>query len=413
MNRGSSLAGRTAPTSARQTSLRAANLALVLTTVLRNPAGVSRASIASATGMTRATASRLVDELVAGGILAELPRAAAPSRGRPATPIIAASRLIALGLQVDTNRLTARAITLSGEIAGERSEIGDWRNSRPAACLARLGELSTELITALTDDVRIVGVGLALPGVVRADTATLMTAPNLGWPEVRPEEFIAAGARAGLSVRVGNEADLAARATAEYAPGRPGAVRDFFYVSGDTGIGGAAVIGGKVMAGPYGGSGEIGHVTVDPGGGACACGSTGCLELYAGRQALVAAAGLPTGTGIAELAAHAVAGNAAVLHSLERAAWALGIALAAAINILGIPVIVLGGHLAALADFLLPPLISHLHSRVVAARWIAPRVEVARPDTAPGATGAAYLALEELIHDPAGWIPERATDGTA
>ncbi|MEU6587358.1 hypothetical protein [Nocardia sp. NPDC046763] len=76
--------------------------------------------------------------------------------------------------------MTARAITLSGDIAGERSEIGDWRNIRPATCSARLGELSTELITARAEDVRVVGVGLALPGIVRADTATLMTAPNLG-----------------------------------------------------------------------------------------------------------------------------------------------------------------------------------------------------------------------------------------
>ena len=96
----------------------------------------------------------------------------------------------------------------------------------------------------------------------------------------------------GLVPRIGNEADLAARTVAESAPGRPGDLSDFIYLSGEIGIGGAVVVDGRGMAGRHGWAGEIGHVSVDPDGPACPCGSTGCLERYAGKDAILSAAGL-------------------------------------------------------------------------------------------------------------------------
>jgi predicted NBD/HSP70 family sugar kinase len=80
----------------------------------------------------------------------------------------------------------------------------------------------------------------------------------------------------GVDVWVGNEADLAAGAVAEIAPGRAGRLADFLYVSGGSGVGGAVVVDGEVHTGSRGWAGEIGHVCVDPAGPACGCGSTGC-----------------------------------------------------------------------------------------------------------------------------------------
>ncbi|MBW8486740.1 ROK family protein [Actinomadura parmotrematis] len=391
-------------TGARQSSLREANLALVVRTVLAAPAPPTRAGVAAATRMTRATASRLVDELIAGGVLDELDRPEASGRGRPARPLSGGRRLAALGLEVNVTHLAGRAVSLGGHVLAERVEPGDFHDSDPAATLARLDALAAGLLARLPGGTRVVGAGLALPGITDAASGTLLLAPNLGWSELRPADHLPLAARQGPPLRIGNEADLAARAAAETAPGRPGPLPDFLYLSGDSGLGGAAVLDGAVLGGRHGRAGEIGHVCVDPDGPPCRCGSTGCLERYAGLDALLAAAGLGPDRTVADLAAAVRAGDPAARRAVDRAAGALGVALAGAINILDIPTVLLGGHLAEIADLLIPPLRQRLDRRVLSARWTAPTVQAHTGPPAPAATGAALLRLAEVVDRPVHWL---------
>jgi len=247
----------------------------------------------------------------------------------------------------------------------------------------------------------VVGAGLALPGIVDVEDGRLLSAPNLGWEGVAPGAALET-ALGGLPLRIGNEADLAAHAYAHPAPGRDSQPQDFVYLSGEVGIGGAVVVDGEVMTGRHGWAGEIGHVCVDPDGPPCRCGSTGCLEQYAGRLAMLDAAGLDASTTPSELAERAHAGDKEARAATQSAARALGVALAGVVNVLDIPTVVLGGHLAQVGDLLTPDVEEILGRRVLSARWISPRVVIASDDPAPGATGAALLALDELVRDPAG-----------
>ncbi|MGY1683102.1 ROK family protein [Geodermatophilus sp. SYSU D01176] len=388
-------------TRARQSTLRSSNLALVLRTVCAADGPLSRADVAVRTGTTRATAARLVDELVAGGLLDEGERLALPRRGRPATPLLPGARIGALGLQVDAGLLAARVLDLRGRVVAERVEEDDLVGSDPVRTLGRLGALTTGLVAGLPAGLRLAGAGLALPGLVDGDL--LLRAPNLGWSDLAAVDLLGAHLPDGLRPVLGNEADLAARTVAETAPGRPGPLRDFLYVSGQIGIGGAAVLGGRVVTGSAGWAGEVGHVCVDPEGPACRCGSTGCLEQYAGRHALLAAAGLPLDTPPAEVVARASAGDADVRRALDAAARALGVALAGVVNVLDLPAVVLGGHLAALAGPLRPRLEELLGRRVLSARWRRPVVAAVPGTPAAGATGAALRALGDVLADPVRW----------
>ncbi|WP_270888813.1 ROK family protein [Pedococcus sp. 5OH_020] len=392
-------------TSARQSSLRESNLGLVVRTVYASPTALSRAGVAGRTSLTRSTVSRLVDDLVAGGVLAELGQAEATGRGRPATPLVPGAGLAALGLQVNATYLAARVVDLRGTVVAERVEYADLVSSEPAPTLTRLAALSTQALKEVPGDVRLVGAGLALPGIVSADTGRLLLAPNLGWADVRPADLVRRAAIAGLTLNVGNEADLAARTVAEMAPGRPSSLRDFVYLSGEIGIGGAAIVDGQVMQGRHGWAGEIGHVCVDPDGPVCPCGATGCLEQYAGRRALLAAAGLPPGSTPAELRDAARSGGRRAERAVSRAVKALGIALAGVVNVLDIPDIVLGGDLGQIADVLAPGLEVQLRSRTLSARWVSPTIHTASDDPAPGATGAALRELSAVLAHPAAWLP--------
>jgi predicted NBD/HSP70 family sugar kinase len=399
---------------ARQSTLRESNLSLVARTVCASATPISRAGVAARTAMTRSTVSRLVDELVGAGVLAELEPATVTGPGRPATPLVPGTALVALGLQVNASYLAARLVDLRGRVVAERVEYDDLVGCEPEPTLARLASMGRQVL-AEVGDARLVGSGLALPGIVSSGSGRLLRAPNLGWSDLAPAELLQ-DATGGTPLRVGNEADLAALTVAQVAPGRPGPLADFVYLSGEIGIGGAAVVDGRVMTGRHGWAGEVGHVCVDPDGPACRCGSTGCLEQYAGRQALLAAAGLPAGTSSEELARRARSGPGPARDAMAAAARALGIALAGVVNVLDIPAIVLGGHLGQVADLLRPDLERQLARRVLSARWVTPTIESADGDPAPGATGAALHELSAVLDDPARWIgghDEAATSGQA
>jgi len=361
----------------RQASLRDRNLRLVLATVLAATGPPSRASVAAATGLTRSTVSRLADELVAGGLLDELERSAVAGRGRPGTPLVAGSGVAALGMQVNPGLLAARVVDLRGRVIAEELVVGDLSGSDPGKTLLRVGTLARGVIRAAPSDVRLVACGLAVPGIV-AEDGRVLSAPNLSWSDVAVKRLLPRRRLGGLDLHVANEAELAARTVAETAPGRPGPFSHFFYVSGEVGIGGAAVVDGRVFGGRHGWAGEVGHVTVEADGPPCSCGSRGCLEQYAGQRATA--------------------------RDVERAGWALGVALADVVNLLDIPTIVLGGHLAREADALRPSLLRELDLRVLSSRWRAPSVQVADDDPAAGATGAAYQALDGVLEEPHRWL---------
>jgi predicted NBD/HSP70 family sugar kinase len=390
----------------RQANLRHANLALVARTVLAADEPPSRADVAASTSLTRSTVSRLVDELIAGGVLEEVESVVGgPGRpGRPATPLrAAAGHFAALGLQVGVGHLAARLVDLAGTVVAEQLVVADLAGSTPGPTLRRLRTLATRVLTAAPSGVRVIGAGLALPGIVDVASGRLLSAPNLGWEDVTPATSLA-GTLAGLGLRVGNEADLAAYAFAQPAPGRWREPSDFVYLSGEVGVGGAVVVDGAVMTGRHGWAGEIGHVCVDPDGPPCRCGSTGCLERYAGRLAMLSAAGLDAATPPSELAERAGGGEEKAVAAVRSAARALGIALSGVINVLDIPTVVLGGHLARVGDLLVPEVERLLGRRVLSAHWVEPHILVAPDDPAAGATGAALLELQRVVTDPVGFL---------
>ncbi len=379
------------------------NLARVLAAVLAADSPPTRADVAGLTATTRATASRLVDELVGGDVLDEVAVERPRRPGRPGTPLVAGHRIAALGLQVDVDRMTAVVVDLAGTVRARRTLTADHRGSEPGPVLDRLGGLAREAL-ADAGDLTVVGSGVALPGIV-ADGGVLLRAPNLGWSDV-PVAALLPTLPGSAPPTVGNEADLAAVTVSFTAPGRPGRYGDFVYVSGSTGIGGSLVLDGHALRGRHGWAGEVGHVTVDADGPPCACGSTGCLELYAGARALALAAGLDPDARTGAVAERARSGEPAAVAAVEQAARAIGIALAAVVNVIDVPVIVLGGHLREIGDLLRPTLESTLRERVLSAGWVTPEVRLADEQPAAAAHGAAVVELHRLVGDPARWLAD-------
>ena len=387
----------------RQDTLRRHNLGLVLREVLEAPIPPSRADVAVRTGLTRATVSALVDRLIAAGMLTELPPVTSRRAGRPAVPLVAAGgTFAAIGLEINVSYLGGRAVDLSGQTLTERLEVHDFHQSSPSQALDLLASIAGEMLEDVTaSGVCVLGAGIALPGIVDRESGTLRLAPNLGWRDVELADVLTRSPFASLDVvELGNEANLAAWSEARAHPEpRP----SFLYVSGEVGIGGGLVYDGQVFQGRRGWSGELGHTTIKPDGPNCPCGSRGCLERYAGRDAVMAAAGLDPLTPVEGLLARLGDGRVRARRAVDRAGWALGGALANAVNLVDIDEVVLGGFYAPLTEWLTPAVAEQLQLRVLSATWSRPRIRPAASGQQAAMTGAALSVLRMLLDDPSAW----------
>ena len=143
--------------------------------------------------------------------------------------------------------------------------------------------INSKIADAKIDKADIVGVGIGVPGPVKAD-GTVLVAVNLGWGEKNPN--VELGAMLGVPVKTANDANVAA--LGEMWRGGGQGYEDVVAVTLGTGVGGGVIIGGKVVAGSNGAGGEIGHIHLeDNEEDECGCGGHGCLEQYASATGVV------------------------------------------------------------------------------------------------------------------------------
>ncbi len=402
---------------ARQGSLREHNLALVLGRIAAADRPPSRADLATATGLTRATVSAVVEDLLLGRLVSEVEPAPRAGAGRPARGLVLAGDGPAgLGLEVNVDYLAVCVVDLAGRVRHHTVERADLRPVPPAGALDRLAALAAAARTdAAGQGLTLAGAALAVPGLVD-DAGLVRLAPNLGWRDVPVPALLARHPAltervAGVpALTVDNEANLSA--LGELHAGPPGPA-SFLHISGEVGIGAGIVLHGTLFRGARGWSGEIGHIPVRPDGRPCRCGGRGCLERYAGQEAVLAAAGLagadlPADRAADRLADLARAGDAAALAALHDAGTALGVAVAGVVNLLDLDTVVLGGGYAPLEPWLRPPVLAEVSRRVLTAAWSPVTVRPAVLGTQAAAVGAAGSVVRRILARPAGWLAHRS-----
>ncbi len=423
---------------ARQRSLREHNLALALTH-LADHGPASRAHLAAATGLTKATVSSLVETLMDGDLVAELgparPTAAGPDArvGRPGSQLaLSPTGPVGIGLEINVDYLATCTVDLRGTVRHRQLIAEDFRRGRVTRALDRAASaLRAAIAEARAAGSSVAGVAVAVPGLVETGRQVLRLAPNLGWRDVAVLDEL--GSRLAEVVMppatVDNEANLAALAElwcGGHRGGDGGPLRTFVHISGEIGVGAGLIVDGRLFRGLRGFSGEIGHLPVGPGGAgaACSCGSTGCLEQLAGQEAILQAAGVASGLGAAGQASDRRAGTAtgapdgpvealvraaqrsdpAALAAIAQAGTALGTGIAGVLNLVDSDTVVLGGLYARLAPWLTPAVDAEIARRTVCAAWAPVRILVSPLGAEAAVRGAAMSVVRGVIADPAGHL---------
>ena len=395
---------------ARQSSLREHNLSLALRFIVDSPAPTTRARVADGTGLTKATVSELVDLLVSARLVTELEPEAGERVGRPGVPLIPSARtFVGLGLEVQVDHIAVRAVDLQGTTLYERIVHGDYRRSDADVTLRQLAKLVEPVVaTARAQGGRVAGACVSIPGLARLGSGVVRYTPNLGWEDVDVTHVLGnSTALRDVRIEVGNDADLGALAEARTRSRLAGLSRldqNFLFIAGEVGIGGAIVLGGELAAGMHGWSGEIGHAVVDPNGPQCNCGALGCLEQFAGKDALSRAAGLALETSTETLRGLALTGDARAMGAITSAATALGRTAASAMSLIDVDRLILGGAYAVLSDLLRPGIEAELTGRVISRRWVPIHVEGAVSGEMASLTGAALRVIDHIVADPSEWV---------
>ncbi len=365
---------------------------------------ISRSELVRVTGLTPATITNAVRELVDRRLLEETGRPAPRLAARAGAPsyLLALNRqhlrVLAVHQGVTGTRLGVADLagTLTAEaalenVAGESPRVTARRMADGLRALVAREELARE---------RIAGVGVGAVGLVDPGRDSVRAAPNLGWSGVPLGPWL--GEDLGLPVVVRNNVHgMAAGELRVRGVPEPSAL----YVYVGFGVGGAVIAGGRVLEGAHGAAGEVGHLAVR-GGGLCTCGKTGCLETVASERVLAENAGSLVGGDpgltkprVRRLVELAEAGDADARRVVDRAARALGEALAQAVEVLDVGAVIMSGELARARTTVLEPLAAILPESVFAVRGR--RVEVrATAVVSPGLVGAATLALDAFVFHP-------------
>jgi predicted NBD/HSP70 family sugar kinase len=325
---------------------------------VREGGHVSRAEIARTTGLARSTVSTLVAELQEAGLVVEREdnRATVRRGGRPPTMLTlnpAAGRV--LGIHFDHPYVRVAVADLQHTILAEASRALPTDEAAKDA-LDAAGELADQVLKEAGVHRRtVLGAGAAMAGPIDRDSGLVATSGVLpGWRGVDVQSELEARLR--TPVHIENDANLGALAEAVLGAGR--GARELAYLMISSGVGRGLVLDGRIYRGAGGTAGEIGHVMVDETGPMCRCGNRGCLETYAGGDAVVELLKRSHGADltIQRVIELARGGDPGCIRAISDAGRHIGGTVAAFCNYLSLDRIVVGGELATAGELLLEPL---------------------------------------------------------
>jgi predicted NBD/HSP70 family sugar kinase len=382
--------------------------------LIRAARAISRVELAAATGLTGATISEVVRELMGDGLVVEAGRGA-PTGGKPRTLVqLNPLARYSVGVQLERNTCVIVVVDLAGRPLARTSFQGVATMPPERALPLVAAQVDALLTTAAVDRDKVLGVGLVSYGPQDRRAGVLLTPqPTDAWLDYPIAQRVAESL--GLPVLLDN--DAAAATIGEYWLGAvdPRSTYGCIYMA--TGIGGGVVVAGEVYRGSTSNSVEIGHISIDVNGDECSCGNVGCLENYAGPSALVRRA-LATPelaerlaldpaasdflTGFARIAAAANAGDPAARVLVERSARYLGCAAVTMTSLFDVDTIVLAGPSFTVAGSIYQTVIQEEVDRRTFARRAHPvRVVPSVNGSDAAAIGGAVLVLQSeltLVH---------------
>lgn len=383
------------------------NKSRILRTISSAP--TTRIDLARTTGLSPATITALVKELMAAGLVRESEALESMGGRRPVLLEFNPDARRAVGLSISQKRIQAAVVNLDGTILQFRERPLD--STFVDRVMEELVDLTRTVVReAQVEWDRVAGVGVAVPGTVDSGEGTVLLSTVMGWRELPLGRMLTQAL--AKPVRVQRNGNAAALAEAYF--GRSEVQTDLLYLNLSTGIGAGIVLQGSLYAGLAGRAGEAGHMVLDPNGPVCLCGNRGCLEALASGPAIAARAaeaaragqsprllelakGEPAALTAREVAQAAREGDPVAVALLEQTGRWIGLAIAGLVNLLDIRAVALGGGLSQAGEVLLQPIVKSAREAVLPFEGTPLTIWPSALWPRAGVIGAATLVIEEVL----------------
>jgi predicted NBD/HSP70 family sugar kinase len=308
---------------------------------------LTRAEAGRRTGLSSGAVTKVTAPLLADGWIAELGRpAVGAATGRPTTLLaVRRERASFIGIKVTADELIGVLADLTAQpLAFRRASLNSRDVGSVVLAIARLVEqLRAAGRTGQSGQAsEIHSIGVTISGDVDGQAGTVHYSPFLDWRRVPLAELVESAT--GTSTIIEN--DVRALTVAEQWFGAGAGLASFALVTVGTGIGCGLSIGGRVVSGAHGVSGEIGHLPIRGCDRICTCGNTGCVEAVCSTHAIIEQAQQATGDPgltMTEAVRLAHAGDPQVRAVFARVGDTLGLAIASVANLIGPERIIISG----------------------------------------------------------------------
>jgi predicted NBD/HSP70 family sugar kinase len=369
---------------------------------------LSRQELIAATGLSSASVSNVVADLLDAGLVVEA-GAVESDGGRPRILLrVDASCFEVIGIDVGETRIRLERFDLSlGELAALDLPVKGGSLDPEAvvrAIAAGLAELSAGAAAPL------LGVGIGVPGIVQHQPYAVVHGQTVGWDAFPLEERLREHTE--LPLFIDNGATTMAQAEMWFGAGRDADSAVFLLLG--SGAGGSVIADGAPFRGSTTSAGEWGHLNVQYQGRLCRCGARGCLEAYVGAEAIIArhaeaaqAAGVAGVDAAGEeealrliLAAAEQPGPAgdAARAVLDETAVRIGVGVANVVNFLNPQRVIIGGWAGlALAAVLLPRIREVVREHALRLPYSLTSVDLGALGADAVARGAATLPVARLL----------------
>lgn len=397
---------------ADQTVVRELNLSSVLRH-LHDQTTLSRAQIAISTGLNKSTVSSLVDELIQRGLIHETGLNPG-NAGRPAMLLEINPKAGGIvGLELGVDFVSVALTDFVGNIFWQKTEDTDPTEKEDRTIAQSLRLIDEAIRDCRSKGWRVLGIGLAIPGMVDVKEGILVFAPNLNWRNIPLKKICAE--HTGLQVYIDNDANAAA--IGEHLFGVARQTRDFVFVYVGIGIGGGLFLNNDLYRGKNGFAGEFGHAPILSGSFRVQEDGPGDWETYASQNAIIrhVQASLQTKQSnilprlmeeqhaplsISLIKEAANAGDKVALDAFTCTGEALGVGIANLVNTFNPEKVVLGGPLSAVGNYLL----SSIKASVAKHSFpeISQHVEILTSKFGKDASvmGAIALVVNDIVSNP-------------
>ncbi len=357
---------------------------------------ISRVDLTKLTGYSAGTVSNHVRTLLEKGFVLETNKGLSSGGRKPVQLMINPGKAYIFSIEIEVNQLKIVMFDLKLKVVQKSIIPITFKNSyldTIQQIFSKMNQMLEEKHLQISD---LLGIGIAVPGLIDKVKGVLEFAPNLGWRNVPiarlfKEQF-------GLPIVLNNEAKAAT--IGERGAIYPGA-NNMVFVSINEGIGCGIFLNGKLYRGASGNAGEFGHIIIDTNGPLCHCGNHGCWELFASETYIVnrylALSGSSHKMSKREIYALGKKGDPAIRKIFAETGRNIGIGLVNIINGLSPELLVIGGGIVEIKDYIYDEMIKTLEENALSVSYKKTTIKFSKLRSLAAVYGMAELIINDKI----------------